>query len=220
MRETFFALLLAATSASSTQNKPMRFVNEYIRELSKVVEVRADAARRGSTDETGRIADCVRNGTRLQFELGENVRMMRTIKLRNQHKKSPEVLAKIWEQELAVYKKLTSMCAIFMGGSNLGVDYSAIKAEAPKLAASIDDLDKTLFESSPLVCAALVSDIGRSQRHSSALILTRKERDEMVAMLNSSFPEIDEKNPGYLTSGAKVIKLFLTKSGHRTSDEP
>jgi hypothetical protein len=145
--------------------------------------------------------------------------MMRTLELPNQHKQSPEIIARIWEQEVAVYQKLTSMCAIFMQGANAGVDYSAIEAEAPKLAANIDDLDKKLFESSPLVCAALVTDTSDAQGHSKHLILTRKERDEMVDALNSSLPEIDEKNPGYLTSGAKVLKIFLTKSGHRTADE-
>jgi len=216
MLQSLFALLLAATSASPANHERTRFVNEYIRELSQVAELRADAARTGSTEETGRIADCVRNGTRLQSELEENSRTMRSIKLPNQYRQSPETVARIWEQEGTVYQKLTEMCAVFMPGSTPAVDFSTIEAEAPRLAAKIDDLDRMLFESSPLVCDALLSD---PKGHSDHLILTRKERDEMVATLNSSFPAIDEKAPDYLTSSAKVLKIFLAKSGYRTADK-
>jgi len=141
---------------------------------------------------------------------------MRSIKLPDQYRQSPETVARIWEQEGTVYQKLTEMCAVFMPGSTPAVDFSTIEAEAPRLAAKIDDLDRMLFESSPLVCDALLSD---PKGHSDHLILTRKERDEMVATLNSSFPAIDEKAPDYLTSSAKVLKIFLAKSGYRTADK-
>jgi hypothetical protein len=219
MRESLLALLLAVTSASPAHQERTQFVNEYIRELSQVVELRADAARTGSREETGRIADCVKNGTRLQVALGKNAREMRTIKLSDEHELSPGIIAGFWEQEVAAYQELTNMCGIFMEGSKPGVDYNAIEGEAPKLAAKVDDLDKMLFESSSLVCDALLSDANDAPGQSRHLLLTRKERDEMVATINSSLPEIDEKNPGYLTSGAKVLKIFLTKSGHRAADE-
>ena len=127
--------------------------------------------------------------------------------------------SQIWEQEVAVYQQLTNMCEIFTEGSKPGVDYNSIEGEAPKLAAKIADLDKMLFESSPLVCDALLSDANDAPEHSRHLLLTQKERDEMVATINSSLPEIDEKNPDYLTSGAKALKIFLTKSGHRMANE-
>jgi hypothetical protein len=219
MLQSLFALLLASTLASPADHERTRFVNEYIRELGQVAQLRADAAQTGSTEQTGRIADCVRNGRRLQSELEKNSRTMRLIRLPDQHRQSPDTVARIWEQERTVYQKLTEMCAIFMPGSKPAADYSVIEAAAPKLAAKIDDLDRMLFKSSPLVCDALLSDTSSIQGHSHHLILTRKERDEMVATLNSSFPAIDEKAPDYLTSSAKVLKIFLAKSGYRTADK-
>ena len=218
MHESILALLLALTSVSPAHRERTQFVNEYIRELIEVVELRADAARTGNTDHGGRIADCVRNGTRLQLALEENVRKMRSVKLHAQYEQSPEIIARIWEQEVTVYKQLTNMCAIFMDGSKPGVDYSEIEGQAPKLAAKIDYLDGMLFESSPLVCEALLSEEDHAQGRSRHLLMTRKERDKMVATLNSSLPEIDRKNPGYLTSSAKVLKIFVTKAGYQLAD--
>ena len=221
MRESFLALLLIAlTRTTSAQDERIRFVNEYIRGLSQVVELRVEATRTGSKEDTGKIAECVKNGSRLEVELGENVRMMRRITLSGQNKQSPETIARIWEQELAAYQKLTDMCTIFMQGPEPGLDYIAVEAEAPKVAANIEYLDRMLFQSSPLVCAALVGDQSDvAEDHPNRLILRRQERDELVATLNSSLPDIDKTNPGYLTSAAKVVKIFLTKSGHRTADE-
>jgi hypothetical protein len=219
MLQSLFALLLVTASASLAKDERARFVNEYVRGLSQVADLRADAARTGSTEEMGRIADCVRNGTRLQSELEDISRTTRLIKLPGEHSQSPETLARIWEEEGTVYQKLTEMCVMFTPGSTPQVDYGAIEAEAPKLAAKIVELDRMLFESAPLVCDTLLSDASDAQGHSDQLILTRKERDRIVATLNSSFPAIDEQNPGYLTSGAKVLKIFLARSGHRMADE-
>ena|ERR1700742_1974076 len=219
MLENLLTLLLAAGSPSPADDKGTLFAKEYIRGLSQVAQLRADAARTGSTDEAGRLADCVKNGTRLQSELEENSRTMRLIKLPGEQSESPETVARIWDQEGTVYQKLTEMCAMFTPGSKPQVDYGVVEAEAPKLDAKIHELDRMLFESSPLVCDALLSDASDAQGHSDHLILTRKERDELVATLNSSFPAIDEQNPDYLTSGAKVLKIFLARSGHRAADE-
>lgn len=210
-----FALLLASSPANHERT---RFVMEYVRELSQVAELRADAARTGSTEETGRIADCIRNGTRLQSELEENARTIRSIKLPEHYRQSPQAVASIWEQEATAYQKLTEMCAIFMSRSAAAVDLSAIETEAPKLAAKIEELDRILFESSPLVCAVLLGNPSGTHRHADRLVLTRKERDELVATLNSSFPAIDDKGADYLTSSAKVLKIFLANPGRRTAD--
>lgn len=215
------AFLVAASVPAHGQNEERKhFVNEYIRQLSQIVSIRAQAVKDMSPDPAGKMADCIRNGTRLALELGSNTSMMRSIKLTGEHARSPGLVAQIWDQEKGQYQAMDDLCSTMIAGPKPGVDYGPIAASAPKITANVEYLDQTLFEVSPLVFAALISDMPDKQGHMSHLILTHKERDEMVRTLNVAFPLIDAKNPKYLTGAAKLIKEMLTTKGYKMADDP
>jgi hypothetical protein len=213
-------VLLVAAPASAADEDRKYFVNEYVREVSQIVALRAQATKEMSPDASGKMADCIRDGTRFGLELGSDVSMMQKIKLTGEHAQSPGIVARIWDQERAQYQAMGELCETMMGGPKPGVDYGALAAKAPKITANVEYLDQTMFQASPLVAAALISDTPDKQGHMSRMILTKKERDELVHTLNISFPEIDAKNPKYLTAIGWVLREYVSKKGYKMADEP
>jgi hypothetical protein len=109
----------------------------------------------------------------------------------------------------------------FATGPKPGVDYSALAAEAPKLTATLEFIDRSLFQTTPLIFAMLIADNPDSQGHMSRLRITRAERDHLVKILQIDFGEkMNQKNQNYIVSSASVMRDYLTKKGYKCSDEP
>lgn len=68
---------------------------------------------------------------------------------------------------------MIAMASAFVQGPKPGVDYRAMAAEAPKLTAMIEYVDKSVFQATPLIFATLIADKSDSQGHMSRLRITR-----------------------------------------------
>lgn len=213
------AFLVVAVPAQADETEQKRFANEFIREVSQLVSIRAQALKDFGTNTHDQMMGCVRTDERLQLELGGFINNLKTFKLTGENSESPGLLMRLWGQESQVYEELGNLCETMLAGPKPGIDYGALTASAPKLTARIDYLDETLFQSTPLVVATLISNKPDAKGHVSFLILTKAERDDMVRTLNGSFPEINAKEPKYLTASAQMIREYLTKRGYKMADE-
>jgi len=108
-----------------------------------------------------------------------------------------------------------------MSGPKPGVDYGALAARAPKLTATIEYLDHSLFEATPLIFATLIDDRPDRDGHVSRLTITRAQRDDLVRKLQLSFGrKMELADQNYIVSAATVLRNYLSKKGYRCSDEP
>src|ERR1700680_4298263 len=106
----------------------------------------------------------------------------------------------------------------FMGGPKTNVDYGELAAEMPQIRAELDYTDKTLFEAMPLVFATLIDMKADSKNRANHLIITKVEREKLIADLNMAFgTKLDLKNQNYTVSSAIVLRTYLLKD-YKSSD--
>jgi hypothetical protein len=108
-----------------------------------------------------------------------------------------------------------------IAGPKSGVDYGAMAADAPKLTAALEYIDRSLFQATPLIFATLIAEKPDKEGHMSRLRITREERDKLVRSLQISFGDkMDAKEQPYFVSSASVLRNYLIKKGYKCSDDP
>ena len=147
--------------------------------------------------------------------------MLRGMRLNPPFETLPGNIASFYEQKIDLYKRFGDGCAAMMSGPKPGIDYDAIAAEAPKLTAELEYIDIALFEAMPLVFATLIDPVPDASDHLSKLIITKAQRNKLIADINSEFgTKLDQKDQGHIVGAAWVLRAYLGKEkGYSASDE-
>jgi len=214
------ALLLSATGLAA-ENSHLAFVSEYVREIGINEELRELAFKEVTEPGADKNAAMIRSGTRIVLELNSQVAMLKGMSLNPPFDKLPETIADFYEQKIDAYNRMTAMATAFVQGPKPGVDYGALAAEAPKLTAMIEYLDRSIFQATPLIFATLIADKPDSKGHMSRLRITRAERDELARSLQISFGnKMEQTDQNWIVSSATVLRDYLIKKGYKCSDDP
>jgi hypothetical protein len=195
------------------------FVSEYVRELGANEDMRA----RGEKDvaEADQFAGMIRSSTRIIFELTAQANIMKGMTLNKPFDALPTSIAAFYEQKIQVHRQFIEMASAFVAGPKPDVDYGSMAADAPKLEATLEYIDRALFNATPLVFATLIADKPDKEGHMSRLRITRVERDKLVRSLQISFGDkMERKDQDYIVSSATVLRDYLSKKGYKCSDEP
>jgi hypothetical protein len=204
--------LAASTPIASDQR--LAFVQDFISMLSNGEELREQSIA-GLNDKDNVFPNCIRDSTRLKLEMAGDAADLTSIKLEGADISDiPKIEARIFDNKADQYEKMSDICAKMIGGPQPNVNYSEVSAEMPKIGANLDYLDNAIFKSSPLIFAVLIDPQPDAQGHASKLVLTCKERDELVRTLNRDFKHIGATNVNYIQSTAAVLKAYLTKKGY------
>jgi hypothetical protein len=90
----------------------------------------------------------------------------------------------------------------------------------PKVRATLDDVDHTLFQAAPSIFATLIDPKPDSKNHASHLIVTKAERQKLVEDLDQRFgTKLNLKDQNYTVGAASVLKAYFLKD-FKCSDEP
>jgi hypothetical protein len=221
MRPAFLAVLLVSWSTIAHAQSAFEFVTEYVRELGSIESIRANAERESKDPNANAMADCIRNAEKFQLELRSQIADLRSFRLPPQFKNLIPNITSFYDYKIKTWKELSDGCSVMLAGPKPNIDYSKIVAEAPKLNARLEYIDKSLFDASPLVFATLIDQRPDPQNHLSHLIITKAQRDRLVRSIVSYFGKaLDQKNQNYTVSAASVLKIYLTEKGYKCSDEP
>jgi hypothetical protein len=216
-------LLLAMSWTSNARAQDAyKFVSEYVRELGAIEGIRANGERelKGKSG-ADTLSDCIRNSERMQLELGSQIRILQSNTLQPQFKDLIPTILKYYDYKLQIWQKLSDGCSALIAGPQPNVDYGKIAADAPKLTAQLEYIDKAIFEATPLIFATLIDMKPDAQNHVNHLIITKDERDKLVRSIVLSFgKKLDEANQNYTVSTASVLKGYLAEKGYKCSDEP
>jgi hypothetical protein len=109
----------------------------------------------------------------------------------------------------------------FLSGSETGANYGAFAARAPELTARVEHLDKMIFDMSKAVFLSLL-DEERTDKDGniSHLIVTAKERDQIIKRIDASFgSKLEDKNATHVILAAWAIKYGLTQNRYKLADE-
>jgi hypothetical protein len=87
------------------------------------------------------------------------------------------------------------------------------------IAASLEYIDRSLLEATPLIFATLIDQTPDKNGKVSHLIITRAERQRLLVVLSLHFGQkLDLENQSYIVSSTSVLKSYLLK--YKCSDEP
>jgi hypothetical protein len=165
-------------------------------------------------------AAIIRSSTRIILELNAQIAALKQMTLDRQFASVPGTIIAFYQNKIEVHQRMIELATAFMAGPKPNVDYGAIAAEAPKLTATIEYIDRSLFRATPLIFAMLIADKPDSQGHMSRLRITRAERYSLLRSLQIDFDnKMDAHDQNYIVSSATVLRDYLSKKGYKCSDE-
>ena len=224
IRVAFFltiAVVLFPAGVSAQQSPNIAFVSEYVRELGANERDRELNEKEVSVkDVNEKFAAMIRGTTRATLTLSAQISALQSIRLAKPYAELPNNIATFYRHKIDAYKSMTEMATAMLSGPKPGVDYGAMMADAPKLTAMVEYIDRALFEATPLVFSTLIDPKPDKDGHMSRLIVTRAERDQLVRSLEISFgKKLDQKEQNYIVSSASVLRDYLAKKGYKCADE-
>ena len=210
-------VLAASWTSTARADDIYRFVSEYVRELGAFEKISADAEQKPKAGGSKALADCIRYHTRYQQELGSAVETLQGMTLKAPADDVIPVLIGSYQLKIALHEQWGDICAKFIPGPQLGVDYAKLFADAQKIKASLESDDQFLVVVAPLVSAALVDKGPDSQNH---LVITREQRSNLLRKLGLAFGnKLNQDNPSYTEGAAAILKNFLAQD-YKCSDDP
>jgi hypothetical protein len=199
----------------------LAFVTEYIRELAAIEDIRASGEKelkKGKQDEV--LSTAIYTSTRMQLELRSDVKMLSDMRLKDPFDFLLPDITAFYEQKIELHQKLIDIASAILAGPKPGVDYGKQIAEMPKIRASLDDIDHTLFQAAPTIFATLIDPKPDSKNHASHLIVTKAEKKKLIEDLDLYFgTKLDQKDQNYTVGTASVLKGYFLKD-FKCADEP
>ncbi|MDB5988968.1 MAG: hypothetical protein JWQ10_371 [Herbaspirillum sp.] len=215
----FVFLATVISTAVAQENANFSFVSEFTRELTALENIRATGEHELKEKGSNPITGGIRNSTRVQLELGSSIAMLQGIHLQPPVDDVRQNIVTLYKRKIAYHQKLIDIASQFMAGQKPGVDYGQLAAEIPKITASLEYLDETLFKAAPVVFGSLIDMRADHLGHASHLVITAAERKGLIRNIKSSFgAKLDAKNQNYIVSSAWVLLSGLQK--FKSSDEP
>jgi hypothetical protein len=155
------------------------------------------------------------------MELDSQIRILNKMHLNAPFDQLTDIIVTLYGKKVELHNTVIKMDTTFLSGPKPSVDYDALAADAPKITARLEYLDRTLLEATPLIFATLIDSKPDKQGHMSRLSITRAERNELVRRLQISFgKQLDQDNQNLTVSSASVLRDYLVKKGYKCSDEP
>jgi hypothetical protein len=221
----FFALGAAGGppptfGAEKTETSHLVFVTEYVRELAAIEAIRAAAEQeleQGAKDAV--FTNAVYTSTRMQLELKTQISRLRGMRLNAPFEKVIADLTGLYQRKIELYQMLGDIGGAFIAGPKPGVDFGKMAAAMPQIRATLDTIDQSIFEATPLIFATLIDKKADSENHVSHLIITKAERERLLSTITNDFgSKLDQKNQNFTVSAASVLKAYLLKD-FKSSDD-
>jgi len=186
-------------------------VNERIRAQNE-----REFAEKGSDP----LQNAIRCSTRAIMQLRAQIGMLNSFHLASEHSPIQNIID-FDKRKIELLQQVSDTASTLIAGPKPGVDYGQLAADMPKISASIEFIDESLFNAVPLVFAMLIRPTPDKDNHMSRLVITTAERARLVSDLDAAFGgKMDAKDQNYGVSSASVLKSFLTQSGYKCTDEP
>ncbi len=223
IRNVFFFLCLFAIAETThaQETSHFQFVSEYVRELSALEDLRASAEQEPKGKDTNStLANGIRYSTRVQLELQARIGILSNMRLNPPFEKLIDNIVAFYKQKIDLHQQLMGISSALMAGPKPNVDYGSLAADAPKISATLEYVDQSLFKATPLVFATLIDEKPDAQGHMSRLVITKEQRKQLVTEISNQFgSKLDQKNQNYYVSSASVLKGYLLKD-YKSSDDP
>ncbi len=214
-------LFLACYAHAQAKNDTAHYdvVAEYIRSLGAIHRIQQTASKEleeGDKDNPiKKLMDGIRSSTRINLELNSSIYALKRMTLKKPFDELIPNTISSYQAKIELHKQVIEISEKFIDGATRpkqGVDYSKLAATMPKITATIEYIDESIFQSMVLVFALLIDDKPDSEGHMSHLSITKAQRQKLIDNINDIFGEsLDKKNQNWTVSSAALLKTYLLK---------
>lgn len=222
--------LLFISSFSYAQSQEYKFADVYIKGLGYryELEVKAESDFSEVGDNVSKMnMASMRNAHRGILKLREAINILQPYKKSNREyiRNATESVITCYtsmidnyENSLDALEKLTNASS----GNNSNIDMGKLSNTVTEITAKQEYLSETLFQLTTFVAMLLIDEIPDKNNHVSFLLITSKERKNLLNELYSFFDKSllinSKKNPKYTIASATILNTILT-GDHKSSDE-
>lgn len=216
--------ITSVANAAPLAMSPSEFTKEYLRELGEfealTVDARADAAKTGA-DGQRKILSGIHSFTALELALASDANLLAQVKIDDPNgTDAPHLLLQLYQTEINDLEQMKDIMKGLVGEPKPGMDYGAQMSNFTELRAQAEQHRKMLIRVSGMVFAAMLNPQPDAQGHMSRLVITSRERGEILKAIQTSFgPKITQKGQDDYVAAAGVIYDYMHK-GFRCSDDP
>jgi hypothetical protein len=215
----FIVLLSFARTGYAQETSAYEVVSEYIRQLGAVERTR-DLALKDMTDSADPMANAIRNSTRVKLELAGSIAAFQRMKLKKPFETLLPSMIAYYRQKITLHDEMKNIASAFVGGPKPGIDYGRHGARMPEITATLEFIDKALFDASPLFSFLLIDQRSSGVNGLNRLRITLWQRKALIDRINNSFGEkLDVDDQNYTVAAASVLRSTLLKDS-KSSDEP
>jgi len=206
--------------AENDETPPFLFVSTYVQHLAVNERIRLQNEREFAVKGSDPLENAIRGSTRSIMQLRAQIGMLGSFHLSSEHSPIQNIID-FDERKIELLQRISDTASTMIAGPKPGVDYGQLAAEMPKISASIEFVDESLFKVTPLVFAMLIRPTPDKDNHMSRLVITTDEKARLVHDLDAAFgKKMDAEDQNYVVSSASVLKFYLTKKGYQCTDEP
>jgi hypothetical protein len=207
-------------AAYAQETSHYEVVAEYIRQLGAINSIQETMVRELS--EATNPPDGIPYRTKLQQELRTGINAFKAMKLAPPHGALFFLVINFYEQKIRLHDALHNVASqTIVESPNSAFNNAKLAASAPKLTADLENIDKALFDATPLFFALLLDQEPDKQGHVSRLVITKAQRSQLVDKIDGLFGKsLNDKDQSYATRTASLLKLDLLKEDYKNADEP
>jgi hypothetical protein len=219
------AKALPSKKAVHAPTKPetphLEFVTEYLRELAAIEDIRVNAATdENKNDAVSTFSEAIHTGTLMQLELKSQISMLKQMRLNDPFNHLIPGIIEFYQDKIDLWQRLIDISAEFIGGPKANEDYGKLGADIPKIRAKLEYVDQALLKAMPAIFMTLIDQKADSNGHTSHLVITKAERDDLIKQIDADFgAKLDAEHQDFEVSGGSILKAGLQKD-FKCSDEP
>ena len=139
-----FSALALAASAKETPH--LEFVQEYVRELGAMENLRAAAETELKQPNANPFANMVYYSTRVRLELQTSIGMLNGMRLDPPFEWLAGQIVAFYQQKIEILDQMSGIAKEMVSGPKPGVDYGALAAKMPQLRATLDSIDESFIK--------------------------------------------------------------------------
>ncbi len=133
---------------------------------------------------------------------------------------APHLLLQLYQTEIQDLEQMKDIMKGLVGKPKLGMDYGAQLSNFTELRAEAEQHREMIIQMSAMVFAAMLNPQLDAQGHMSRLVITSRERGEILESIQARFGRtITQKGQDDYIAAAGVIQDYLHK-GFSRSDDP
>lgn len=212
-------ILIANVQCYAKETPHYDVVYAYIRSLGTIHNLQKSAQAELKEDDTkenpaiSKMMSAIRNSTRMKLELKVSISDFKRMKLNKPFDQLLPTTIFFYKEKVKLHEEVIRIAKYFTTTMpQKGVDYNSMAARMPEITASLEYLDKSIFESMVMVFALLIDKEPDKDGHMSHLIITKEERQKLIDYIELSFgSSLNNENKNWTVASAALLREYLLK---------